>query len=120
MLEFLGYTLNITSAMYFILVAGMLFLFYRIQKQDKLEFADMLTKDGKGVSLTKILQLIGGLTATWIVVKMTMQGTLSVEFFLAYLTYVASVEGFSKFITARYGNFEKSTKQKDSPPPDVM
>jgi hypothetical protein len=112
-LTLFGMTINFTTAMYFAMVVGMLYLFYRIHKTKKLEFADMITKDGKGVSLTKLLQLIGGMTATWIVVRMTMQGSLQVEFFVAYLGYVASVEGFSKFITAKYRSEERSTRSNN-------
>lgn len=110
MLEFFGYQLNMLSMLIFGIITGLLILFYRIQTTDKLEFADIITKDGKGVSLTKLLQLLGGLTGTWVIIKMTAQGGLSAEIFGVYLTYVASVEGFSKFISAKYNYSETSVK----------
>lgn len=110
MLEFFGYQLNMLSMLIFGIIAGLLILFYHIQTTDKLEFADIITKDGKGVSLTKLLQLLGGLTGTWVIIKMAAQGGLSAEIFGVYLTYVASVEGFSKFISAKYNYSETSAK----------
>lgn len=54
-------------------------------------------------SATKILQLVGGITGTYIVIKLTLQNNIEFEIFGAYLAYVASIEGFSKFMLARYG-----------------
>ena len=54
-------------------------------------------------SATKILQLVGGITGTYIVIKLTLQNSIEFEIFAAYLAYVASIEGFSKFMLARYG-----------------
>lgn len=101
---------------------GVLFLFWRIQRTEKLDFADMITKDGRSVSLTKILQLVGGITATWIVIKLTLTGTLTEAVFGLYLTYVGAIEGYSKFVAAKYNYNEKSVKdaQPDAQPlPDT-
>ena len=111
-----GYTINMVSVLIFSILVGLLILFVRIQFTDKLDFADMITKDGRTVSLTKVLQLIGGLTATWVIIKTTMSTSLSVEIFAVYLTYVASIEGFSKFVSARYQYTEKSVR--DARPPE--
>ena len=89
---------------------GLLVLFYRIQKSQKLDFADMITKNGKSVSLTKVLQLIGGLTATWIMVKLTMNDKLTESILGVYLAYVGGIEGYSKYVAAKYGYDEKSVK----------
>lgn len=62
------------------------------------------------VSATKVLQLLGGTTATFVVIKMTLQAAISWEIFATYLAYVASVEGFSKFILAKYGVKDSGTK----------
>ena len=91
-------------------LALILFLFWRIQATEKLDFADMITKDGKAVSLTKVLQLIGGLTATWIMIKLTLTGGLTEAILGIYLAYIGGVEGYSKFVAAKYGYNEKSVK----------
>lgn len=105
-----GYEINLMAVSILILLLGVLFLFWRIQRSEKLDFADMITKNGKSVSLTKVLQLVGGLTATWIMIKLTLTGGLSESLFGIYLTYVGGVEAYSKFVSAKYGYSEKSVR----------
>lgn len=105
-----GYNINMSAVLILAVLLGVFFLFWRIQKSEKLDFADMITKDGKAVSLTKILQLIGGITATWIMIKLTITGGLTEALFGLYLTYVGAIEGYSKFVAAKYGYNEKSVK----------
>ena len=109
-LNLFGHELNLMALAIFTILMGLLTLFYRIQKSEKLDFADMITKDGKAVSLTKVLQLVGGLTATWIMVKLTLTGGLTESLLGVYLTYVGAIEGYSKFVAAKYGYNEKSIK----------
>jgi len=110
MISAFGYDINLMSVMIILLILGILFLFWRIQSSEKLDFADMLTKDGRAVSLTKVLQLVGGMTATWIMIKLTITGQLTEALFGLYLTYVGAIEGYSKFVAAKYGYSEKSVK----------
>lgn len=105
-----GYSVNLGSLMIILAILGIVWTFWRIQKSQRLDFADMLTKDGVKVSTTKVLQLIGGIAGTWVIIKTGSTGTLSFEIFAAYLTYVASIEGFSKFISAKYNYTEVSVK----------
>lgn len=113
-LDIMGYQINLMSVMIVLLILGVLFVFWRIQRADKLDFTDMLTKDGRTVSLTKMLQLIGGITATWVLIKLTIGGGLTEAIFGIYLAYVGSIEGYSKFISAKYGYTERSVR--DSTP----
>lgn len=108
--ELFGMQINLMGMAVALALFGILFLFYRIQKSDKLDFADMITKDGKAVSLTKVLQLIGGMSATWVIIKLTLTGGLTEAIFGLYLTYVGAIEGYSKFVAAKYGYAEKSVK----------
>lgn len=105
-----GYDLNLSGSMIMLVLAGLLYLFYRIQRLEKLDFADLITKDGRSVSLTKVLQLIGGITATWIMIKLTLSGTLTEALFGLYLTYVGAIEGYSKYVSAKYKYSETSVK----------
>lgn len=109
-LSIYGYEINLMAVSILILLLGVLFLFWRIQRSEKLDFADIITKNGKSVSLTKVLQLIGGLTATWIMIKLTLTGGLTESLFGIYLTYVGGVEAYSKFVSAKYGYNEKSVR----------
>jgi hypothetical protein len=119
-LPFLGIEVNGMAVAIIGMLFGLLFLFWRIQKRQKLDFADMITKDGRSVSLTKVLQLIGGLTSTWIMVKLTLTGGLTEALFGLYLTYVGAIEGYSKFVAAKYNYKETSVKDAgdsdDTPP----
>lgn len=105
-----GVTFNSMAIVIGLITLGILVLFYRIQSSRKLDFTDMITKDGRSVSLTKVLQLVGGITATWIMVKLTLTGGLTEALFGLYLTYVGAIEGYSKFVAAKYNYNEKSVK----------
>ena len=88
------------------------FMLWRIQRSQKLDLTDMITKNGTSVSLTKVLQLIGGITATWVIVTLTMNNALSEAVFGLYLAYIGGVEGYSKFVAAKYHYNEGSVKDK--------
>lgn len=82
----------------------LMWVFVRANNSGKLDWTDLVTaKGGNKVSATKLLQLLGGFTATWVVIYQTTTQQLSTELFFAYLLYVASIEGYSKFMAARYG-----------------
>ena len=79
-------------------------MFAQAQIKGTLNWIDLIRKPGSRViSLTKLIQLVGGMIATWIMVKLTMDNKVTWDLFAIYLAYVGSVEGFSKFITAKYG-----------------
>jgi len=109
-IDVFGVHVNMMALILGAIAFGILFLFYRIQASQKLDFADMITKDGRAVSLTKVLQLVGGITSTWIMIKLTLTGGLTEALFGLYLTYVGAIEGYSKFVAAKYGYNEKSVK----------
>ena len=65
-LMFFGKEFSLVAAMSWIIlifIVSIIVYLWKIQSSGKLDFADMFTKDGKSVSLTKVLQFIGGLTA---------------------------------------------------------
>lgn len=111
-----GYDINLMAVSFALMVLGILFLFWRIQRTEKLDFADMITKDGRSVSLTKVLQLVGGLTATWIMIKLTLTGDVNEMILGVYLAYVGGVEGYSKFVAAKYNYREASVRQTERSP----
>jgi hypothetical protein len=113
-----GWHFNTAAISIMLIIAGILFMFWRIQRAEKLDFADMVTKDGRAVSLTKVLQLVGGLTATWVIVKLTLSSQLTEALFGLYLTYVGSIEGYSKYVAAKYGYNEKSVKDAGTGDPE--
>lgn len=92
------YAISILTVFLIFLVA-----LWRAQRARRLDWLDMITRDGTKVSTTKILQLIGGVVATWIIIQTTIQGKLTWDLFAIYLAYVASIDGYAKFIMAKYG-----------------
>lgn len=117
--DLFGFVLNVPAIALIVLLFGIMFFAYRIQHTQKLDFADMITKDGRAVSLTKVLQAIGGMTATWIMIKLTLQGQLTESLFGLYLMYVAGVEGYSKYVSAKYGYTETSVKDAAASTPTI-
>jgi hypothetical protein len=105
-----GHSFNVFAS---ILIAMFLMLAYGLYKAQKdknnpFDWIDMLTginqSTGKReASSTKIMQLVGGVTGTFIVVKLAILGTLNWDMFAIYLSYVASVDGFTRFMLAKYG-----------------
>lgn len=111
-LNIFSYQINLASVLIVLCILGFVFTFWKIQAAKRLDFADMLTKDGSKVSSTKVLQLIGGVVASWVIIKTGSTGTLSAEMFAIYLAYVGSIEGWSKFISAKYNYNETAIKTK--------
>jgi hypothetical protein len=94
-----------TTFMLLLVLAFIAFVFVKAQYKKQLDWRDLITRTNSNkVSLSKILQLIGGITATWVIIKTTVvtNGQLSWELFTAYLAYVGSVEAYSKFVANRY------------------
>lgn len=103
MVNVFGYDVNVYGAILLVLLGLFMWGLYKAQKAKKLDWLDMLTRDGTKVSTTKILQLVGGVVGTWVITKVTLQGAVTWDLYAIYLAYVASVDGFSKLIMAKYG-----------------
>lgn len=109
-------SISLATMTLYVMLGIIFMLFWRIQLSKKLDFADMLTKNGKSVSLTKVLQLIGGITSTWVIINLALSNALSESIFGLYLAYVGSIEAYSKFIAARYNYSETSVNDKSAQP----
>jgi hypothetical protein len=110
----MGFTFNLYGA----IIGGLLLFlagaFWRANKRGHLNWTDMITRDGNKVSATKVLQLVGGIVGTWIMIQMTLNNTLNWDLFAIYLGYVASIDGFSKLVLAKYGAPGDAYKTQDS------
>lgn len=100
-----------------LLALGLLFFYgmWTAHRNKNLIWTDLITRDGQTVSTTKILQLVGGVVGTWIVVQVTLGGSLTWDIFAIYLAYVASVDGFSKLLIAKYGSEKVENNSWGSP-----
>lgn len=90
--------------------AFLVYLLWSAHKVGDVSWTDMITsKASNRISLTKFLQLVGGLTGTWIMIYMTLHDRLTYDIFVIYLTYVGACEGFSKYISAKYNPIQQSS-----------
>jgi hypothetical protein len=103
MIELFGYHINLFAVSIFAFFAIFGIALYRAQTSNRLDWTDMLTRDGSKVSTTKLLQLIGGFVATWVIVKLTLTKELNMDMFVTYLMYIAGSDGYAKYIMAKYG-----------------
>ncbi len=107
-----GYDFNFYGLFLLTVIAFFVYLFWKAQKNNRLDWVDIITRDGRFVSLTKILNLLGGFVGTWVVVQITIAGDMTWDILAVYLAYVASIEGFSKFVSAKYSQ-ENSGRYHD-------
>ena len=106
--------MDLMSFVIVMMFVSFIFMFWRAQAKSHLNWIDLIRKPGSNtISLTKLIQLVGAMIATWIMVKMAMSDKITWDIFAIYLAYVGSVEGFSKFVTAKYGN-QLSPGQSDT------
>lgn len=90
-----------------------LLLLWQAQRNSTVNWVDMISSSPDKVSLTKFLQLVGGITGTWIMVIITLNGHLTTELLSVYLAYVGAIEGWSKYVTARYGGGSRNSQSPD-------
>lgn len=58
-------------------------------------------------SISRTLQMLAGITSTWVVVKLTVAGSLTTEMFFAYMAAMGISEGWSKYIGAKFTSKDK-------------
>jgi hypothetical protein len=103
-----GHIFNLYAIIIFIMGIGFLFALYRAHKANNINWLDAVTaidqtSGARELSIAKIIQIVGGVTATFIVIKLSLQNTITPEIFLMYLAYTAAIDGFTKFMLAKYG-----------------
>ena len=107
--------LDLMSFTIIIMFLSFVVMFWRAQAKNQLNWIDLIRKPGSPtISLTKVIQLLGAMVATWIMVKMAMADKVSWDLLATYLAYVGSVEGYSKFVSAKYGNSQPKDDKKDN------
>jgi hypothetical protein len=110
MITVFGFTFNVFAAAILAMVALLVIAIFRAIRdpegnfdwQDLFTGVDQATGKTKA-SITKIMQIVGGATGTFIVIKLTFQNSITFDIFACYLAYVASIDSFSKFMVAKYG-----------------
>lgn len=98
-----------------VVLCAFMVMLYHSHKAHHLDWLDLIrVKGSNNLSLTKFLQLIGGITGTWMVVYTTLHNRLTYDLLLVYLAYVGAIDGWSKFVSARYNvPFSPPTKSEE-------
>lgn len=93
----------------------MLFVAIKWQKESKINFSDIITyPNTNNVSLTKVIQLFGGIVSSWVIVKLTIQESITWDIFFIYLLYTGGVETFSKYFRNKYKTGISQNTEKDN------
>jgi hypothetical protein len=75
----------------------------------KYRLIDLISNPDGTASLTRLLQLSAGVTGTWVVIKLTLANTLTVDIFGVYLAAMGISEGFTKWIQSKKGTNNDTT-----------
>ena len=125
MITLFGLTFNVWGLVLALIILLIMLLMIRAAKDpdSNFDWEDLFTSTDQATgevkaSVTKILQIVGGITGTFVVVKLTLTNSITFDIFAAYLAYVASIEGFSKFMIARYGAGQVRNDRPGKPPQD--
>lgn len=73
----------------------------RSKSNDKFKLINIISNPDGTASLTRILQLSAGVTGTWVIIKLTLADTLTVDMFAVYLAAMGISEGFTKWIQSK-------------------
>jgi len=100
---------TVSGVVIFLFVLLALLTAFRWQKSNKVDFSDLITYPGNNaVSLTKVIQLLGGIVSSWVVIKLAILGNMDSAIFGLYLAYVGGVEAYSKYLRTKNGPAVKS------------
>ena len=109
--------IDFMSFIIIILFSSFVWMFWKACDSGRINWLDLVRKPKTGeLSLTKVIQLFGGIVATWVIIKLALSNNMSWDIFAIYLAYVGSIEGFSKFVAAKYGTINLG--QQDQPQED--
>lgn len=86
----------------FVVAFTVALIYIHFSEKSDVSLLQLVTTNGE-LSTPKILQLVGGIVGTWIVIKMTLTSTMTWDIFSIYLAYVASVDGFAQVIAVKFG-----------------
>lgn len=94
-----------------VIVLGMILYFAHKSKESTFNVFDYFTDRETGkASITRTLQLVAGVTATWVIVQFTATGKLTYDIFGLYLAAVGASEAWTKYVAAKFGARTKDSK----------
>lgn len=117
--ELQGLQINLVTFSVFVLGAIVIGLFWQASRKG-LSCLDLITDKGSGkMSLTKVLNVLGGIVGTWTVMRMAIDKSLSWELFALFLAYCAGTHAFSTYLSARFRPGEPPRQQLPSATSDI-
>ena len=91
--------------MVLVVILGVLLYNAHKNKDSSFSVFDYFTDHVTGkASISRTLQLIAGLTATWVIVQFTASGKLTYDIFGLYLIAVGASEAWTKYVAAKFGS----------------
>lgn len=79
-------------------------IFTSKNSHNKFNLLDLISNPNGSASLTRILQLAAGVTGTWVIIKITLAGTLTYDMFGVYLAAMGISEGYNKWVQSKKEN----------------
>ena len=91
---------NILIFLFFLILIAILYGLYKRDKDknDIWVWKQIISEENGKASQTKLMQLIGSITGTFIVIYQTMKDSLNAEIFIAYLAALGLSAGFSRWL----------------------
>jgi hypothetical protein len=72
-----------------------------VSTSNKFHLIDTVSNTDGSASLTRMLQLIAGVTGTWVILQATAGKWLTVDIFGVYLAAMGISEGFTKWVNSK-------------------
>lgn len=88
---------------YLVLIIVALAVLIKLSRNPNTKFnlISIVSNPDGSASLTRILQLAAGVTATWVIINYTINLKLGVEMFATYLAAMGISEGFTKYLQSK-------------------
>ena len=93
-----------------LIMAGILYAAHHNSESTFNVFDYFIDPNTGKASITRTLQLLAGLTATWVVVQFTATNKLTYDIFGLYLIAVGASEAWTKYVAAKFGSRVKEPK----------
>ena len=81
--------------------------------RNKFNLLDLISNANGSASLTRILQLTAGVTGTWVIIKITLAGTLTYDMFGIYLAAMGISEGYNKWVQSKKDSLRLQATNRD-------
>lgn len=96
--------MNATFLMFVLIAFAYMFYNATRRAEKSLDWTDLVTDKGtNNVSITRLSQLIGLIVGTWVIITLTMSGSITYDVYGMYLSFIIGGSGWSNYLKAKYG-----------------